>query len=316
MSSLRLLISAGVLLVLSGALSAQQLSLFTQYRESAPLINPAAMEVDYLNFGYNITVGLNYRKQWTGISGSPETQSARFSYVSPESGLVAGGFVINDQTGPTGFTGAYGRIGYTIDLGGDRVDQGLTIAVHGGYVGYQVRGSEIRLRDRGDVIGTMNQGQGHPDVGAGIYYYNLNRNNGMFYAGLSAPQVLGFNLLFQNDEGEFEVERVRHYYAMTGYHFLFDNDGILELSAWGKYVEGAPFNADFNLRYQTPSALYLGAGAATSGNAHVEAGVTLGDNVGLENIIRIGYALDYSFSSFGPSVGATHEIQASFSLEH
>ncbi|PHI21116.1 hypothetical protein CEQ90_03580 [Lewinellaceae bacterium SD302] len=312
----RRLMLAGLLLGSLNVATAQQLSLFTQYRENATLINPAAMETDFLSYGYNLTFGASYRKQWAGISGSPETQAVRASYVNKNGGgasLLAGGYVINDQTGPTGYTGVYGRIGAVI--GGDPEYSGLSLAISAGYVSYAVRASEIRLRDEGDVIGMVNQSQSHPDVGFGIYYYAMDYNDNMFYAGLSVPQVLGFDVTFQDEEGEYSVQRLQHAYAMTGYHFLFGNDGILELSAWGKYVKNAPFNADFNLRYQTPSALWLGGGISTAGNAQVEAGVTLGDNVGLDNIVRIGYGLNYSFSSFGPSVGSTHELQASFSID-
>ncbi|MEM6771144.1 MAG: type IX secretion system membrane protein PorP/SprF, partial [Bacteroidota bacterium] len=79
------LFGLGFLLVLmsAGSLSAQQLSLFTQYREAATMINPAAMESDWLTFGYNMSFGANYRKQWVGQENSPETQSIRFSYINP-----------------------------------------------------------------------------------------------------------------------------------------------------------------------------------------------------------------------------------------
>ncbi len=295
---------------------AQQLSLFTQYRENATLINPAAMETDFLSYGNTMTVGANYRKQWAGISGSPTTQSVRFSYINPNRGgtsLSVGGYVLNDQTGPTGYTGAYGRIGAVI--GGDPKYSGLSLALSAGYVGYRVDASQLNLRDPNDIFGSANQSQSHPDVGVGLYFYNMDRNDNMFYAGLSIPQVIGLDVTFQKENGDFSVQRLRHYYAMTGYHIFFKNDAILELSAWGKYVEGAPFNADFNVRYQLPVALYIGAGLSTAGNAHIEAGVTLGQNAGFDNTIRIGYGLDYSFSSFGPSVGGTHELQVAFSLD-
>ncbi|MEL6394021.1 MAG: type IX secretion system membrane protein PorP/SprF, partial [Bacteroidota bacterium] len=129
------------------------------------------------------------------------------------------------------------------------------------------------------------------------------------------PQLLGFDLTYTNEAGEYNVQRVRHYYALTGTILRFRNDSFMELSAWGKYVEGAPFNADFNMRYQMNNALYLGTGLSTAGNFHVEAGVNLGPNSGLDNNIRIGYGADYSFSSFGPTVGGTHEIQISMAFD-
>lgn len=316
MKHFRLLLLLSLLAGWQPSATAQQLSLFSQYRENATLINPAAMETDFLSFGYNMTVGASYRKQWAGFSGSPETQSVRFSYLNRNNSgtsLTFGGHILNDQTGPTGYTGAYARLGAVI--GGNPEYGGLSIAITGGYVGYRVDASEINLREQGDVLGGVNQSQSHPDVGLGIFYYGLDRNDNMFYAGLSIPQVLGFDLTFQDENGEFSIQRLRHYYAMTGYYIFFGNDALLELSAWGKYVEGAPFNADFNIRYQTPAAFYIGGGVSTAGNAHIEAGVTLGDNAGLDNIIRIGYGHDYSFSSFGPSAGGTHELQVSFSLD-
>lgn len=296
--------------------TAQQLNLFTQYRENATLINPAAMETDFLAYGYNMTVGVSYRKQWAGISGSPTTQSVRFSYLNENrsgTSLNFGGYVLNDQTGPTGFTGAYARLGAVI--GGNPEYGGLSLGITAGYVGYRVNSSEINLRDPNDFIGLIDQSQGHPDVGFGIYYYQLDRNDNMFYVGASVPQLLGFDLAFEDEEGQFSIQRVQHIYGMAGYTIFARNGGMLELSSWAKYVQGVPFNADFNIRYQMPTALYMGGGVSTAGNAHVEAGVTLGDNVGLDNIIRIGYGLDYSFSSFGPSVGGTHELQASITLD-
>ncbi len=319
MNGLRLLTA---LLCLHGVLGAQQLSLFTQYRENATLINPAAMESDFLAFGNNLTIGLNYRKQWAGLSGSPETQSLRLSYINKNwSGatLTAGGYLLNDVTGPTGFTGVYGRLGAVI--GPDPEFSGLSIALTGGMVQYRVKANEIRLREEGDVVGMTNQNQLFPDVGVGLYFYNTIDNGGgfdgdMFYAGVSVPQILGLDLTFTDEDGEFYMQRARHFYGMLGLYKFFSDDNFLEPSLWVKYVPGAPVNLDFNLRYQLPSAIWIGSGVSTGGNFHFEAGFNLGDNVGLYNNIKVGYGFDYSFSSFGPSVGSTHELQVAFSFDN
>ncbi len=309
-------------LCLVGGLDAQQLTLFTQYRENATLINPAAMETDFLAFGNNLTVGLHYRKQWAGLSGSPETQSIRFSYINDEwSGatLTAGAYLMNDLTGPTGFTGFYGRIGAVISP--DPSYSGLSIAISGGMVQYRVDASEIRLREGNDVVGTMDQSQLHPDVGVGIFFYNTitkrNRNrDDIFYAGVSIPQLLGLDLTFTDEAtGDFFVQRARHYYGSVGILKYFYNDSYLEPSVWVKYVEGAPINVDLNLRYQLPNALWVGTGISSAKNFHFETGLALGENVGLLNTLRLGYGFDYSFSSFGPSAGSTHEFQVAFSFD-
>jgi type IX secretion system PorP/SprF family membrane protein len=305
---------------LAGTLGAQQLSLFTQYRENATIINPAAMENDFLAAGYNMSVGATYRRQWVGFSGSPQTQSLRFSYINPRitgATFTVGGQLINDQTGPTGLTGVYGRIGTVIS--GDPEYSGLSLALSGGMVQYRVDASEINLREAGDVVGSTDQQQLHPDVGAGIYYYQTidggALDGNIFYIGASMPQLLGMDLLFQNDAGEFNVQRVQHLYGMMGLYTFFYDDSFLQTDLWVKQVDGAPINVDLNLRYQLPNALWIGAGISSAQNFRFETGVNLGNNAGLDSNVKIGYGLDYSFSSFGPTAGATHELQVALAFE-
>lgn len=309
-----------LLCVASLSVQAQQLSLFTQYRDNAAILNPAAVESDFLAYNQNLSFGVSYRQQWVGISGAPRTQILRGSYINTErSGvtLIAGGQIVNDVTGPTGFTGLYGRIGGVVTS--DPVYNGLSFALSAGVVQYRVKASEISLRDDGDVIGSQNQSQLFPDVGVGVYYYQMLDGGAWdedyFYAGISVPQVIGLDLTFQDENGEYFTRRVQHFYGMLGLYKFLRNDGFIEPSIWIKYAPNAPLNADINLRYQTPNSLWLGTGISTGKNFHIEAGFALGENVGFDNTIRIGYGFDYSFSSFGPAAGSTHEINLAISLE-
>jgi type IX secretion system PorP/SprF family membrane protein len=311
------LFGLGLVLVFlsSGSLYAQQLSLFTQYREAATIINPAAMESDWLTYGYNMTIGAGYRRQWANQENTPETQTIRFSYINPyKTGatITAGGHLINDQTGPTGYTGFYGRIGTVISQ--DPQSYGISVGLSAGYVGFRINSSELVVRDEGDPLTGVDQSQSHPDLGVGIFVYGLVNDDNMLYGGISVPQVLGFDLTYQNDNGEFDITRLRHYYGTAGWYWFTGSDSFLEVSSWVKYVEGAPLNADLSLRYQLPSAPYMGAGISTAGNFHFEAGLNIGQSFNADTNFRIGYGYDYSFSSFGPSVGGTHEIQLSVAL--
>ncbi|MCB0596699.1 MAG: PorP/SprF family type IX secretion system membrane protein [Lewinellaceae bacterium] len=302
------------LLLAAFCLQAQQLSLFTQYRENIGILNPAAVESDFLAFGQNITFGANYRAQWVGLENAPSTQTVRGSYLYADGAgvaLMAGGHLMNDQTGPTGFTGLYGRIAGIVTS--DPEVGGFVVGISAGAVNFRINSSEIRLRDQGDLVGTTDQSQFFPDVGVGVYYYHLvGRNDDYFYAGLSVPQVIGLDLTIQNDEGEYVTQRVQHFYGMLGFYKFFDNDSFLEPSAWVKYAQGAPINADFNLRYYLPVNFWVGAGGATSGTVHLETGVVLGDPT--DRSFKIGYGFGYSFSSFGPTAGTTHEINLSYSM--
>ena len=81
-----------------------------------------------------------------------------------------------------------------------------------------------------------------------------------------------------------------------------------------KYAPNAPINVDVNLRYQFAENLWIGTGASTAKNAHVEAGLLIGDLESYSRNLKIGYGFDYSFSTFGPSAGATHEVNIAFSF--
>lgn len=311
------LFGSGLLLLLMSIsnLSAQQLSLFTQYREAATMINPAAMESDWLTYGYNLSFGANYRKQWVGQDNSPATQSVRVSYINPYATgatFTAGGYLLNDQTGPTGYSGIYGRIGTVI--GRNPEEAGLSVGLSFGYAGFRIKSSELTVRQEGDPLTGTDQSQGHPDIGAGLFAYSLVNDEHMIYGGVSVPQLLGLDLTFQNDNGEFDISRLRHYYAMAGWYWFTGSDSFLEVSSWLKYVEGAPLNADLNLRYQLPGTPYIGAGISTARTFSFEAGLNIGQAYDADTNLRVGYAYGYSFRSFGPSIGGTHEIQVAVAL--
>jgi type IX secretion system PorP/SprF family membrane protein len=311
-----------VIFLLTTAVSyAQQLSLFTQYRENQTIINPAAVESDFLAYRNNITVGASYRSQWAGFGGTaPKTQTVRGSWLNAGGSgvtMMLGGQLINDQTGPTGFTGIYGR--FAGILTSDPEYGGLSIGLSAGMVQYRVKSSEIVLRDENDALSGVDQGQMFPDVGVGIFYYQAvggRYSDDIFYAGLSVPQAFGLDLTFTNEQGDFFTKRTQHFYGQVGYYKFFRNDGFLEPSMWVKYVPGAPVNVDLNLRYQLPSALWIGAGGSSAGAMHLETGFVLGENAGLSNTFRFGYGFDYNFSTFGPSTGGTHEINLTLSFQN
>ncbi len=313
------LLVVGLIGLMPLASIAQQLPLFTQYRENTSALNPAAFSHDYLTMENNLSFGASYRRQWTGINSGPQTSILRGEYIFSDLGsfgLVAGGHLMNDQTGPTGFTGIYGRLAGII-TDDDPYYGGLSVGLTVGVVQYRVNVSEIFLRDAGDILAMDDQSQIYPDVGVGVYYYKLIDDGFLdeshVYAGISVPQTFGLNLEFEDEGGGFSTKRIQHYYATAGLYKYFD-EGYIQPSVWVKYVQNAPLNIDFNLRYQLAGNFWIGAGGSTSGAMHIEGGFLLGENMGFDNTLRIGYGYDYSFTSFGPSAGSTHEINLSYSL--
>ena len=298
---------------------AQQLPLFTQYQENAGIINPAVVNSNYILYENNISFGLSFRKQWVGLANSPETQTLHGEYLYAQPGAfgwIAGGYILNDQTGPTSFTGAYGRVAGIIT--DDPYYGGLSFGLSFGAVQYRVNASEIKLTEPNDILTADDQSRVYPDFGLGVYYYRQIEHGFLdgdhVYAGLSIPQVFGLNLEFKDETGDFSTLRVQHYYALLGVYHYLKNDSHLEPSIWVRYTPNAPVNIDFNVRYRMVSNFWIGTGVSTAGNYHLEAGYIIGENAGWDSHLIIGYGFDYSFSTFGPDAGSAHEINLSYSF--
>lgn len=301
-------------------LKAQQIPLFTQYREYGSLINPAMVPNAYIPYEHDFTAGVSYRSQWTELTSAPRTAVLRGEFMTTDYSpvnLVFGGHIVHDQTGPTGFTGVYGRIGGIVS--DDPYYGGFGIGLSAGLVQYRVDVTELRFRDQEDAILNDDQSKLFPDVGLGVYAYKRLTSGfleeSVVYAGISVPQTLGLDLEFADEDGSFNTQRVQHFYGLLGMYKFFDDGSYLEPSAWVKYVPGAPVNVDFNLRYQMAFNLWIGAGYSTANSIHLETGLLLGDDVNFgSDHLRIGYGFDYHFTSFGPFVGPAHEINVAFSM--
>src|SRR5687768_11197562 len=80
--------------------NAQQLQTSSMYDMQGILHNPSVTGVQDNNM-----IGVSYRTQWSGISGSPKTATVFGSFKLPKQNMGLGGYVYNDRTGPTSRTG-------------------------------------------------------------------------------------------------------------------------------------------------------------------------------------------------------------------
>ncbi|MEY4936887.1 MAG: hypothetical protein RIS64_3246 [Bacteroidota bacterium] len=311
------LIATIALVTWSNLTFGQQIPLFTQYREMSGVINPAAIGSDFFTKQHNVSFGVSYRRQWVDVQNPPTTQLLHGEWFNKDHtgvGLIAGGHLINDQTGPTGFTGGYGRVG--VLFGSDPETFGWSVGLNAGMVQYRIKTSELKLHDPDDIRTAQDRMQLYPDLGVGAFFYQRvlrgSLRNDYFYGGISVPQIMGLDLSFAKGDGEFYTQRIQHAYAMTGWYHFLNTESFIETAIWAKYSPAIPINVDLNVRYQMNSYFWIGAGSTARGNKiHAETGFVLGD---WDNHCKLGYGFDYSFASFGPFVGATHELNISYSF--
>ena len=310
-----------LLLFLAQSVSGQHLPLYSAQNDQIGLINPAALSQDHMLFGHNMTVGASFRRQWLQMENGPVTQFVRGDYLfhnGSNTGLIYGGHLINDKTGPTGFTGAYGRIGVLIS--DDPTYGGISLGLHGGLVQYRVDVSDIELRDKNDVLMGNDQSQLYPDIGAGVFVWKQLDGSGFFgdahiYAGVSIPQVLGLDLQYQTAEGDFNLRRVQHYYGTAGIYKPLNGDRYIRLSNYTLYAKGAKPRSDLNLRFLFTENFWIGAGGSTTGSFQLETGFITYPG-GYDRQFRIGYVFDYAFSNIGPDVGSSHQVQVVYAMDY
>jgi type IX secretion system PorP/SprF family membrane protein len=290
---------------------AQQLPIFTQYREYATFLNPAAITSDFFMSQHAFSASASYRLQWEAVEGSPQTQLLQANTMlqgGQSNALLLGGTLLHDQTGPLSALGAYGRMGGLI--AGDVEEGGVSLGLSLGVVQYRLDASKIRLRDNNDVLPFENQSKVIPDIGAGVFAYRNVDESNLYYGGLSVPQLAALSWSVAD---KISYRRVPHAFANVGWYRFFEEGRFLETSSWVKYSFNAPLDADINVRYQMVSNFWLGMGTSLSKKLHFETGFILGERTGQDYRVKIGYGFDYSISAYAGYLGAAHELNISFS---
>ena len=281
-------------------LQAQQLPFYTQSQDTNA---PSFINGDYFKYNLPTQVGIRYRYQWTQVEGAPRTLNAHFSHWNEDYNLSIGGNLISDQTGPTSFTGIYGKAAYGIQISRDVL---VAVGMTGGLVQYRINGDKLHFLEAGeDQNGSLTKI--FPDFGAGATVYFDEK----YYFGITVPQVFGLNLDFRNEQNTVNTERVRHYYANAGAFIPLYDGSFLEPTAEVRYVENTPLLIAAGIRYIYKENFWVGINGTSSRAAGVDAGVMWDTG---DNIFKIGYALTNYFQNYGPNFGSTQEIGISVSF--
>lgn len=307
--------------------NAQFLPRFTQYREYVGLINPAALHYDYLanNGFYKFSIGLSHRSEgFSNLQETPQTQVLRFTWI-PSSGnrfrLLLGGYVLKDQFGPTGFTGAFLRLGaftYASEEFGV-----LSVGFNAGITQFRLKASETILLAPNDPLQNQTIQQTYPNLGAGIFYSKRLGGRHDWYIGWAMSQLFDLQLAPDADnpitDFEYKTEVNPHYYGLLGAMLYVSDYAFWEPSLWVKILPNQKTHADFNLRYQLRQPLWLGVGVSTQQTLHTEFGFHLWDKTRNGNqwkktrktFLKIGIGYDTSFSKLPSNLDQSLELNIS-----
>lgn len=274
--------------------AAQQIPLTSQYMFNNYLLNPAeAGTVDYM------PITLSARAQWNGIEGAPKTQFfSAHSKLGKKMGV--GGYVYRDETGPVSEQGVQLSYAYHLSLNDEAK---ISFSVAGMLFFHDINKAYLKP-DEGDdaTLNTLKVNAMSPDINFGILYYT-----DKYKVGLSSPQLLQNSIYSSNADGVDAPKLIRHYYLFGEYEFEMNDKLDLVPSALVKYVAGAPFQFDLNVK-----ALYLKKYWIGASYRHSNAVIGM---LGLNwKNLSFGYAYDYSLTDIADYSAGAHEIFLTYKL--
>lgn len=271
----------------------QQNPQYTQYMYNMNILNPA-----YAGSEGSLNIGILGRTQWTGIEGAPKTLTA--SVNAPIAKRVGLGFsAILDEVGPAKEQNVYADFSYTIPVS----EEGkLAFGLKGGVTFFNVNLTGIDLGDdQSDNLFKENINKVMPNFGAGLFYYTNN-----YYLGFSVPNILETKHLDKNYQA---VENV-HAFLTGGYIFNLSDNLDLKPSFMAKATSGVPLSIDLSLNALIRKSLELGVSWRHDDSV---SGMV---NVRVTDMIRVGYAYDYTISELSNYASGTHEILLLFHISN
>lgn len=280
-----------LLLLLAIAARGQQDPQYTQYMYNMNVMNPA-----YAGSKENLSFGLLYRTQWTGLDGAPKTGTF-FGHMPVSDRIGVGLSVIADEIGPVRETNAYADVSYTLRLAGEHR---LAFGVKAGATFHDLGLGGIDLVDPDDPYFNDTSGA-TPNVGAGVFYYTDN-----YYLAFSVPNILS-SVKLDAQGTEYGTE-TSHYFLTGGYVFQVSPNTKLKPSFLVKSAFSAPTSFDVNLNALFFEKFEIGASYRLDDSF---SGLV---NFAITPNIRVGYAYDSVTSDIKRYAPASHEFLLLFDL--
>ena len=194
-----------VAIAVNFSLSAQQLSMYSQYYWNDFVINPA-----FTGIKNTPRVQLGYRNQWSGFKGAPKTYTLGGHTSLKNNNMGLGGMIFSDDQG-----GAIQQNGvmlnYSYNLKLDK-QSGISFGIAGILNQYGYNGSGIQNINP-DATLQANIKQMVPDLNFGMVYHLKNK----LYIGLASSQLIQSRLKKLNQFSTSENQLIRHYNLSASY---------------------------------------------------------------------------------------------------
>ncbi len=287
-----------ILLLIPFSVSGQLAPVTDQYVLNPLTINPACAG----NRGA-LNIAAFYRRQWTGIAGSPETTTFLFDAPAFDEKIGLGLIFVSDKIGVTKETQLNTNYAYRINMGTGNLSFGLGA----GLITTNTAWSDLVVLDPGDEYYLINSRLFVvPNFSFGTYYTYRN-----YYAGFSIPKFLSYKFNFDKNKYTLMIDPA-HYNFMftTGYVFTVSPTIKVSPSTLLIYTPGQKVQFDINAHVNFSERFWAGASYR---NKRSFAGLF---QFQVNNQLRVAYTYDFDFGKLRTYSNGSHEIMLRYEFRY
>ena len=282
-----------MLLLVSGAIKAQQDAQFTQYMYNTINVNPA-----YAGSRQSMSIFALHRSQWVGLDGAPVTNTASINTPINNSRVGLGVSVINDKIGPSDENNLAVDFSYNIDTS-DKFKLAFGIKASANLL--NVNFNKLNQYDANDYSFENNiDNKFSPNIGVGFYWYSDRA-----YIGLSAPNLLEtkhFDKYAGTGANSYIARERINYYLTAGHVFDLDYNLKFKPAMLVKLVQGAPLQVDVSANFLINEKFTIGAAYRWSAALSALVGFQISDS------LFIGYGYDLETTRLANYNSGSHEV--------
>ncbi len=277
---------------------AQQTGLYDHYLVQPYLLNPAAAGAN----GNNIFV--DYRKQWAGFVGSPETQVLTIDGTIKKESMGLGLTIQNDQVNIIGSLNAMATYAYRVKFDeGHFLRFGLSLGISQNRINF----SRVIAEDPNELQIFQNNQNATSIINSGGIYYQLQK----FQLGFAATYLLGGNFYYENNfnQGSLHFQNIQHYLVNAQYRFDFKDDkwGLMP-SAQIRSVQGMKIYYEGGVTGYYKNKMWL-----TARYSH-KVGMSAGFGGIINKNITLGYAYSFTMNELSGYNLGSHDIIIGFKI--
>jgi len=287
-----------ILLILPFNLSGQLSPVNNQYVLNPLIINPA-----FAGGRGALNIAAFYRRQWVGISGSPETMTLAADAPFLDAKLGLGLIITNDKLGVTKETQIHTNYAYRISMG----DGNLAFGLGAGLITTNTAFSELVVLDQGDDFYLIDSRVFVvPDFSFGVYYTYKN-----YFAGLSIPKLLGYQFNFDRNKYNMKFDPGQSYYLFnTGYLYPISSKFKFFPSILVSFSPGEKILYDLNSHFSYLDRFWFGASYRNNRSIAVLL------QFAVNNQFKIAYTYDIDFGKLGRYSNGSHEIMLRYEFKY